>query len=346
MSATLLNCTLKGLLDCSNNDNDNDSLKNGSHHDEDEEGFSATQDIFPILLTFVIILINTFVLLLVYKRKALRTVTNYILCSLAASDLLTGLFSIPIYLACNIIRKGEICFWSELMLRLTSISTVLHLLMVTMDRYLAIIYSLRYHSIVTKKRAILLLSMIWCLSFFMALIQLAWITPATMDVVKERPETIKDKEIPYDLLSIVVFFAVPLLVMLITYGCIFFEVLRQSRNIKKNSVPGYLENRKKDRHEWKAAIMFVIMVVVFVVCWLPYFIIRIQQNFSDAFFVLPPVAEYILIMLRFLTSFINPCLYIFGKHDFRKALSKVFGWKRRPSRSETTRSSLLKTTEM
>ncbi|XP_031559443.1 5-hydroxytryptamine receptor-like [Actinia tenebrosa] len=344
MNASIVNCSMiQGLLNCSDH---NKSL----HREEDEEdhemyfGFSADQDVFPIVLTALIIIINTFVLVLVYKRKALRTVTNYVLCSLAVSDLLTGLFSIPIYLACNIIRKPEICFWSEIMLRLTSISTVLHLLMVTMDRYLAIIYSLRYHSLVTKKRAVLVLSVIWCVSLFVALIQLAWTTPGMS--VDKRPEDIKDKEIPYDLLSIVVFFAVPLLVMLITYSCIFFEVLRQSRNIKKNSVPGYMENRRQDRHEWKAAIMFVIMVVVFVVCWLPFFIIRIQHNFSNAFFVLPDVAEYILIMLRFLTSFINPCLYIFGKHDFRKALSKVFGFKRRPSRSETTRSSLLKTTEM
>lgn len=346
MNASVVNCTLmKVLLNCSDHNRFNKSNEEDEEDDEEMNfGFSADQDVFPLLLTAFIIIINTFVLFLVYKRKVLRTVTNYILCSLAVSDLLTGLCSIPIYLACNIIRKPEICFWSEVMLRLTSVSTVLHLLMVTMDRYLAIIYSLRYHSLVTKKRAVLVLSGIWSVSLFMALVQLAWIKPEMS--VQERPKSIKDKEIPYDLLSIGLFFTVPLLVMLITYSCIFFEVLRQSRNIKKNSVPGYMENRRQDRHEWKAAIMFVIMVVIFVVCWLPYFILRLQHNFSDSFFTLPHVTEYILIMLRFLTSFINPCLYIFGKHDFRKALSKVFGWKRRPSRSETTRTSLLKTTEM
>jgi len=189
-----------------------------------------------------------------------------------------------------------------------------------------------------------LLSCIWAVSLFTGLIQLAWYITDDLDVYN-RPESIKEKEIPYDIASIVLFFAVPLLAMIITYSFIFFEVLRQSRNIKKNSIPGYQENRKQTRHEWKAALMFAVMLVVFTVCWLPYFILRLQQNFGNKFFELPHLAEYILHMLRFLTSFINPCLYIFGKHDFRKALSKVFNFSRKQSRAEMTRSSLLKTTE-
>lgn len=316
----------------------------GTQEEMYDLGFKVEQDLFPIILAVLIVIVNGFVLTLVYRRKALRSVTNYILCSLAASDLLTGLCSIPTYLACNTTWSPKVCLMAGIMLRITSISIVLHLLLVTIDRYLAIIYSLRYHALVTKKRVTVLLVGIWFVSFFTGLIQLAWYLTDDLNV-HHRPESIREKEIPYDIASIVLFFAIPLLVMIVTYSFIFFEVLRQSRNIKKNSVPGYQENRKQTRHEWKAAMMFAVMLAVFTLCWLSYFILRIQQNFGNTFFVLPHLAEYVLHMLRFLTSFINPCLYIFGKHDFRKALSKVFGVTRKPSRAEMTRSSLLKTTE-
>lgn len=315
-----------------------------STEDEYELGFTVSQDLFPLVLAILIIMVNTFVLVLVYKRKALRTVTNYILCSLASADLLTGLVSIPAYIACNTTWSLQLCLMDGIMLRITSISIVLNLLLVTVDRYLAILYSLRYHSLVTKKRALFLLAVIWAVSLFTGLIQLAWYITDDLSV-DHRPESIKEKEIPYDIASIVLFFVIPLLAMIVTYSFIFFEVLRQSRNIKKNSIPGYQENRKQTRHEWKAALMFAVMLVVFTACWLPFFILRFQQNFGNNFFELPHLAEYILHMLRFLTSFINPCLYIFGKHDFRKALSKVFKIARKPSRAEMTRSSLLKTSE-
>jgi len=336
MNTTSKNCTSSSR---------EDGRRNDSNREIYTIEFSAAQDLFPIFLSLLIIIINSFVLLLVYKRKALRTVTNFILCSLAVSDLFTGLFSLPNYIACNMTWNVKVCLMALPLLQITSVSTVLHLLMVTIDRYLAIIYSLRYHSLVTKRRATIFLAIIWTVSLFMGLIQLAWYITDDLNVY-ERPESIKDKEIPYDILSIIVFFGIPLIAMIVTYSFIFFEVLRQSRNIKKNSVPGCLENRHQTRHEWKAALMFAVMLTVFTVCWLPYFILRLQQDFGNNFIELSHVAEYILHMLRFLTSFINPCLYIFGKHDFRKALRKVFGWARRPSRPEMTRSSLLKTSEM
>lgn len=323
-------------------------MNNSSNSRENDPGynprFQVGQDLFPIILAVLIVAINAFVLALVYKKKALRTVTNYILCSLAASDLMTGLFSIPVYIACNLTWSIKVCLMSDIILRITSISTVLHLLMVTIDRYLAIIYSLRYHSLVTKKRATIVLALVWSLSMFTSLIQLAWYITDDLTVA-HRPESILEKEIPYDIASIVFFFAIPLLVMIVTYSFIFFEVLRQSRNIKKNSVPGYQENRQQTRHEWKAALTFAIMLAVFTLCWLSFFILRIQQNFGNKFLELSHLAEYILHMFRFLTSFINPCLYIFGKHDFRKSLSKIFGYTRKHSRAELTRSSLLKTSE-
>ena len=97
-------------------------------------GFSAKEDIPPITLGLLIIFANGLVLVLVARKKHLRTITNLLLCSLVFSDLLTGLVSIPLYMTCNILRQSAVCISDDLMLRFTSVSIVCHLVAVSSDR--------------------------------------------------------------------------------------------------------------------------------------------------------------------------------------------------------------------
>lgn len=96
--------------------------------------FSAKEDIPPIILGILILLANGLVLVLVARKKHLRTITNLLLCSLVCSDLLTGLVSIPLFLSCNLLRQPAICIAEDQMLRFTSVSIVCHLVAVSVDR--------------------------------------------------------------------------------------------------------------------------------------------------------------------------------------------------------------------
>ncbi|EDO45061.1 predicted protein, partial [Nematostella vectensis] len=123
-----------------------------------------------LVLAVFIIIVNTWVLVLFSKKLSLRNITNTVLCSLAVSDMLTGYLSIPMFVVCNVIRNTPTCIMSDVFLRFTSISTVAHLLAVTVDRYLAIMHALRYHMIVTRRRAYIVLFLIWVTSVFMSLV--------------------------------------------------------------------------------------------------------------------------------------------------------------------------------
>ena len=96
--------------------------------------FSAKEDVPPIILGVLIVLVNGLVLILVLKKKHLRTITNLLLCSLALSDLMTGLASIPLFMACSILHQSGLCISADQMLRFTSVSTVCHLLVISVDR--------------------------------------------------------------------------------------------------------------------------------------------------------------------------------------------------------------------
>lgn len=306
----------------------NTFVLNSTNRSEDDEendeillGFYPEVDVIPIIEAVLIISINFWVLYAVYKKRSLRTVANYILASLALSDLLTGLVGIPSYLTCSAIQKLAICATSAMFLRFTSVSTVTHLFCVTMDRYVSIMFSLRYCTLVTKKRGFIIVALMWCLSMFVSLIQLIWFS--TDDKVHDEPSVeVKNHELRFDLFSLTVFFAIPLLVMVLVYARIFAEVRRQNCIIQKHSTPGWQNEHKNHLKERRAIITFAMMVFCYVIGWLPYFTLRIQHHL-DIIPNLPESVIYLFIYLRYATSLANPLLYILGKQDFRKALPRI-----------------------
>lgn len=295
---------------------------NFSNETEDEFAgvFDARYHVPPIAAAVVIIGLNGWVFYLVKTRPSLQSNMNFLLCSLALSDLLTGLLSIPLHVSCDVIRKTSICVASQLTMRFTSVSTVTHLLAITVDRYLGIKHALRYNALVTKKRVVITLIFIWSSSIFVSLIQLAWINYGRDDIDEEEDDVITH-EIRYDVTSLVLYVAIPFMVMTIVYVDIFFEILRQYRNIRQYNSPGWAETKKRTHHEWKAVAIFSIMLVVFIICWLPFYTVRLQYNLGSDFYDLPHSVEYVFIYLRFFTSVFNPCMYVFGKRDFRQAIS-------------------------
>ena len=89
--------------------------------------------------------------------------------------------------------------------------------------------------------------------------------------------------------------------------------------------------------------MFATMAVTHAVCWMPYFTVMLIYSIAP----LVPIADInsvdkvaeLFVIIRFLTSLINPLLYIFFKRDFREALRMLCGAKgiRTPNISLTTK---------
>lgn len=289
----------------------------GYEHDEFYVAgyFNPKADVLPIVLAVLIIFINTVILFLMSRKKYLRSITNLLLCSLAVSDLLTGLVSVPLFITCNIVRQPAICIMEELMARFVSTSIVCHLMSVTMDRYLAIIHPLRYSSLVTRPRCILVILLIWLLSATTALVQLSWVDLYNHDPGEEPTDAVLKAELIYDVIFLTLYFLVPIGLMFFTYSRITLEIARQSRNIHQNYLPTNSHSRGRNRHERKAVAIFAAMLFTYIICWLPYFGLR-RFDMSE----LPIPLIYGIFWIRYLASLLNPCMYILGKQDFRKAI--------------------------
>ena len=296
--------------------------------DDNEEmevwGFIPEYDTFPIVLAILIIALNSFVIYLVVRVRYLRTVTNCILGSLAFLDFLNGVLGIPLYLVCSAIQNTVICGITQVLTRFFSISIVLHLVLASIDRYIAVVHAMRYRSLVTKRRVLYSLLAAWATAVFVALIQFSWIG-FDADVNEDSEIKIQRINAIYDSLCIVVFFAVPLIAMIFCYVRIFVILRQQLRAIEQNNIPSSTrEERRSYKHKRRAALIFISMITMYIICWLPYFMLNFQHEFGNEFFTLPILVEYLVFYYpKFLNSLLNPLLYVFCKHDFRQAIGKI-----------------------
>lgn len=293
------------------------------------------------ILGVLIVLANSVVIFL-YRRKAfLKTKTNLCLACLAMSDFLAGSIAVPLVIACNtvevdIVTKRKICTVMDLSSRFISISTVLHLLLVTLERYFMIIHAMHYPFIVTTSRLVTLLVSVWFFSLGASLIQFTWIPfggPNTEEIFK--------KDTIY---SLSIFFGVvvpSLFIMGAALACIFRVLRRQLRSI--NRAHSYKTRAYRNRSiplEGKAVIVFGSMILTFIACWFSYYLDGLMQDLNLPFPYLPEWARALLMFLRFGSSILNPLLYTFFKEDFKRALFASF----RNSERRSTRLTTVNTT--
>lgn len=278
--------------------------------------------IFLGLLGAMIVLANSVVIFFYRRKSFLKTKTNLCLACLSMSDLLAGLIAIPLVIACNTanvdnITKDKICTIMDLSSRFISISTVLHLLLVTMERYFMIIHAMHYPFIVIKSRLITLLVFVWSFSLGASLVQLTWIPfggPNTDKIL--RKDTIY---------NLSVFFGVVVPSLLIMFAALtsIFRVLRRQLRSMKRGKHGYKTRAYRNRSipvEGKAAMVFGSMILTFIACWFSYYLDGLMLDLKLARIYLPHWARVVLMFLRFGSSVVNPLLYTFFKEDFKRAL--------------------------
>ena len=104
------------------------------------------------------ILLNALVIIAVATRRRLRTPSNILLASMAGTDLFTGLIVQPIAVAVHVKRilsDGPFCILEtvyEQLVLVSGITSFSHLVLIGVDRFIAVKKPLRYQIIVTRRK--------------------------------------------------------------------------------------------------------------------------------------------------------------------------------------------------
>ena len=124
------------------------------------------------------IFLNALVIFAVTTKHRLQTNSNILLTCLAGTDLLTGLVVFPVAIAVDMKRifgDGPFCTLEKLFIVaqvMASFASFSHLVLISVDRYIAIKYPLRYEDIVTKQRLKIGVVLVWAMTVLITIQEL------------------------------------------------------------------------------------------------------------------------------------------------------------------------------
>lgn len=121
----------------------------------------------PLML--VSIIGNATVLAAIIKTPAIRSTSIRMICSLAVSDLLVGFIAQPFFIASILTRAHSIERLSKIAAFVLCGVSLCTMAAISVDRFLALQYPLKYHSFITTKRRVVntLIVIIWMNNFLL-----------------------------------------------------------------------------------------------------------------------------------------------------------------------------------
>lgn len=286
-----------------------------------------TDTIPAIVLALFILFVNAFVVLLIGSSSSLRSTSNSILASLALSDFLLGLVGIPLVVACSSTFASPVCLSANLFLTFNSVSSVLHILVMTFDRYIFIMWALRYREIFNRGRVLAILSAAWLISLT-PLVRLSWTAgKLRIETAKEDVRLrMKENELIFFTFNATVFFFVPLIAMIILDTRMLLLLRNQCQRIARENLPArsIKHETKMQKRQAKAVITCVLLLSLYVAFWLPSFIVEFLQHYAtDDAYGLSHGVVILITYLRFGPALFNPIAYTLRKPDLRRAAKSM-----------------------
>ena len=215
------------------------------------------------ILSFLTIIGNGFTIFLVCSRGNLRTKTNAFIVSLAVADFCVGLGVIPSLLFCDITNTCDWpdhwFSWMNFIRWSFSYTSAGNLCGLVLDRFIAIVYPLKYITLMTRRRITQAIFFSWALSVSYNALK------DTVCLVLFQNDTSK---CPFIWPTIISEF-LPCVVLILCFVSMIFHVCRHdqsartlARQLRFNHQVSFKTHREKS-----AVIMMGIVIGVFLVCY-------------------------------------------------------------------------------
>ncbi|XP_067643364.1 tachykinin-like peptides receptor 86C isoform X2 [Eurosta solidaginis] len=285
-------------------------------------------------MLFVAIAGNCIVLWIVAGHRSMRTVTNYFLLNLSIADLLMSslncVFNFIFMLNSDWPFGSIYCTINNFMANVTVSTSVFTLVAISLDRYIAIVHPLKRRTSRRKVRIILVL--IWVLSCLLAAPCLMYSSTMTKRYYNGKSRTVcfmlwPDGRYPtsisdyaYNIIILILTYGIPMVVMLICYT-LMGRVLWGSRSIGENT-DRQIESMKSKR---KVVRMFIAIVFIFAICWLPYHMFFIYAYHNNDVTSTKYVQHMYLgfYWLAMSNAMVNPIIYYWMNKRFRLYFQRI-----------------------
>ncbi|XP_038069721.1 QRFP-like peptide receptor [Patiria miniata] len=286
--------------------------------------------ILKIIIGVVGIFGNTVVCVVIAKVPAMRTLTNAFIFNQAVIDFLGSLFmilqnnlQIPPAVSSNSAVAFLQCFvWrSAIILWIFFVASTLNLVVLTTERYVAIVYPFKYLTYFDRKRATAMLVTVWVLAFvyksnnvFLYEIQDRTCIFANLS---------RAASVAIGTITFLIEYLIPLIYMTFCYVHIILQLKSASSTVHpepstsqqgQNSMSGSLLRARRNTLK-----TLFIVFVTYTICWTPnqiaffMFNFGLPLNFQGAFY-------YISVILVQLNTCVNPIIYALKYKQFQNGL--------------------------
>ena len=244
---------------------------------------------------------NFVVLAAVLKTSSLHSPSLIFLCSLAVSDLLVGLVVQPVYIAYELTKFGFLYQPMTTMAVTAAGASLSTMTAISVDRFLALHYHMRYPNVMTVHRAVYSIVILWLLNFLLSCLAF-WKVAAYF-------------------FAIAISIPICLLISSVSYIRIYKIVrLHQLQISAQQHAMGSLNNESNMLQSVKSAKNTFIYYIAMILCYTPLFIAMTILFF---FYNHWTVDWNLTDTAAFMNSSINPFLYCWRVRELRTAVVKT-----------------------
>ncbi|KXJ21969.1 dopamine receptor 2 [Exaiptasia diaphana] len=280
------------------------------------------------IIAIITIFGNGLVIYLISSRVVLREQPspNWFVLSMAVADFCVGFINFPlnIYFAFTLLPSvkdpGEQWAVLSLVQNVSFNASVTNLVLLTLDRYLAVVHPFTYESFMTAKRVLWLIILAWGVATLMEIPYLV------LDLQGRAGTDPNDYLVMLVIYSVVLVF-LPSFFMIYAYGRIICVARRHKQKIKeheKQLASNSSIRRGKMAHSGNkngAMVTVGTLVLIFVLS-------NLVTEYRCLCYLIPSCFEsiqaaYVFLFLRNLNSAPNFIVYAFMKQDFRRELRKT-----------------------
>lgn len=277
---------------------------------------------------------NLLIIIATRRNRRLRKIAFSFVVNMAIADLCTTVINMPESLLVEISDTDEwmsgdigitLCKLLPFCQEVCSCCSILSLLAIASDRFLAICFPLTKR--ITRKRSRVIIASTWIIPCISSAPMLLANNVVEIDgllfCVEEWPAPFDSmtSSRSYTIILFVLFYLAPLIIITLLYSCAFYKILK--RKVVGNHSSKTRRVHSKSRR--KALKMFVTVVVCFALCWLPDHVVYFLATYNVEFYNcgVPPNIDFITLLFAYAISALNPCIYIIFNQDYRDGAKRL-----------------------
>ncbi|XP_032173945.1 G-protein coupled receptor 161 [Mustela erminea] len=329
-------------------------LGNGTHGDGGAGGGAIADFVTIVIIAVFVCLGNLLVVVTLYKKSYLLTLSNKFVFSLTLSNFLLSVLVLP-FVATSSVRREWVfgvvwCNFSALLYLLISSASMLTLGVIAVDRYYAVLYPMAYPMKITGNRAVMALVYIWLHSLVGCLPPLFGWSSVEFDEFKWMCVAAWHREPGYTAFWQIWCALFPFLVMLVCYGFIFRVARVKARKVHCGTVVLAGEDARRDgrknsststsssgsrrtalqgvvysANQCKALLTILVVLGAFSVTWGPYMLVITSEALWGKNSVSPALETWAT-WLSFTSAVCHPLIYgLWNKTVRKELLGMCFG---------------------